>query len=30
MNLAWWLERATWEHRLSAAAIDGLDGRVSA
>ncbi len=27
MNLAWWLERATWEHPDNAAAIDGLDGR---
>src|SRR2546430_5077622 len=28
MNLAWWLERSTWEHPDNAAAIDGLDGRV--
>src|ERR1700736_6856838 len=28
MNLAWWLERSTWEHPDDAAAIDGLDGRV--
>jgi acyl-CoA synthetase (AMP-forming)/AMP-acid ligase II len=27
MNLAWWLERSTWEHPDNAAAIDGLDGR---
>jgi hypothetical protein len=26
MNLAWWLERSTWEHPDNAAAIDGLDG----
>jgi acyl-CoA synthetase (AMP-forming)/AMP-acid ligase II len=28
VNLAWWLERSTWEHPDNEAAIDGLTGRI--
>lgn len=27
MNLAWWLEKATWEHHEKIAVIDGINGR---